>query len=266
MTGKRAALIGLDWGTTSFRAYRIDAVGRVLEQRSRDAGILKVQRGDFAGTLSDAIGDWLTAAPGLPVLAAGMIGSRQGWLEAPYATCPAGLPELAAGLVTVEAAGRRLVRLVPGVIRTAGPDGFPDVMRGEETQIFGDLADCGSTEPRRYVLPGTHSKWAQCERGQIVAFRHLHDRRGLRCPGASQHPGPAHGTRCNQRRRPSRRGLARAARSAGAAPGDLLHDLFSARTLGLTSETLAHGASELPQRPADRRRGLGPLPERPWAR
>ena len=119
MTGEHAALIGLDWGTTSFRAYRIGPAGRVLEQRERDAGILKVQDGDFAGTLQDAIGDWLAAAPDLPVLAAGMIGSRQGWREAPYAPCPAGLAELAGGLVAVPAEGGRAVRLVPGVIRPA---------------------------------------------------------------------------------------------------------------------------------------------------
>ena len=111
-----------------------------LSSASRDAGILKVQDGDFAGTLPDAIGDWLAAAPDLPVLAAGMIGSRQGWLEAPYVPCPAGLPELAAGLVAVQAEGGRAVRLVPGVIRPGATDGFPDVMRGEETQILGDLA------------------------------------------------------------------------------------------------------------------------------
>ncbi len=148
MTGEQAALIGLDWGTTSFRAYRIDAVGRVLEQRSRDAGILKVQQGDFAGTLSDAIGDWLTAAPGLPVLAAGMIGSRQGWLEAPYALCPAGLSELAAGLVTVEAQGHRSV---------------PDRSWRDPAGWVGRLSGCharrGDPDPRRF-------------RGQRIELRH----------------------------------------------------------------------------------------------
>ena len=170
MTGEQAVLIGLDWGTTSFRAYRIGRAGQVLELRVREAGILKVEGGDFAGALQVAIGDWLAATPDLPVLAAGMIGSRQGWREVPYAPCPAGLPELAAGLVAVPAEGGRAVLLVPGLIRSGDLDDFPDVMRGEETQIMGDLAAGRASGRRCYVLPGTHSKWSWCENGRIVRF------------------------------------------------------------------------------------------------
>ena len=133
----RTVMIGLDWGTTSLRAYRIGTGGAVLEQRSAAAGILQVPEGDFAGTLKASVGDWLEREPDLPVLAAGMIGSRQGWREVPYAPCPAGLDELAHGLAPVTGVGGRLVHLVPGVARAADPTGFPDVMRGEETQILG---------------------------------------------------------------------------------------------------------------------------------
>jgi 2-keto-3-deoxy-galactonokinase len=35
------ALIGLDWGTTSFRAYRLGADGNVIEAKSAPFGILK---------------------------------------------------------------------------------------------------------------------------------------------------------------------------------------------------------------------------------
>ena len=233
MTGEHAALIGLDWGTTSFRAYRIDSSGRMLEQRERDAGILRVQNGDFSGTLQDSIGDWLAGAPDLPVLAAGMIGSRQGWLEAPYAPCPAGLHELAAAIVAVPAEGGRAVRLVPGIIRPAAAQGFPDVMRGEETQILGDLAASHDAGRRCYVLPGTHSKWAWCDDGRIVRFAtymtgEVYDllvRHSIL--GRLMEPGePNDGAFAA--------GLERSAISARNGPGELLHDLFSARTLGLT--------------------------------
>ena len=233
MTGEQAALIGLDWGTTSFRAYRIDAAGRVLEQRERDAGILKVQDGDFSGTLQDSIGDWLAAAPDLPVLAAGMIGSRQGWVEVPYVPCPAGLLELAAGLMAVPAEGGCAVRLVPGLIRPGATEGFPDVMRGEETQILGDLAASHDAGQRCYVLPGTHSKWAWCEDGRIVRF-------ATYMTGELYDVLVRHSIlgRLMEQGEPDENafaaGLAHSARSAGAAPGELLHDLFSARTLGLT--------------------------------
>ena len=56
-----AALIGIDWGTSAFRAARLDAAGTVLDRRSGPHGILSVERGDFAGTLSAMIGDWLEA-------------------------------------------------------------------------------------------------------------------------------------------------------------------------------------------------------------
>ena len=83
------ALIGLDWGTTSFRAYRLDAAGAVLEARIAPAGILKVPEGGFEGVLEREVGPWLADAPALPVIAAGMITSRQGWVEVPYRPCPA---------------------------------------------------------------------------------------------------------------------------------------------------------------------------------
>lgn len=232
-----AVLIGLDWGTTSMRAYLIGRRGDVLERRASAAGIMQVADGDFGGTLGDVIGDWLEAAPALPVLAAGMIGSRQGWREVPYVPCPAGLGELAAGLATVTLRTGRVVHLVPGVVRASGASGFPDVMRGEETQILGAMAGGGS---RCFVLPGTHSKWAWTTDGGIDRFSTYmtgevyaclcqHTILGRLMSGREADPGAFD------------RGLGQARASAGAAPGQLLHDLFSARTLGLMGELPAGG-------------------------
>lgn len=226
----RAVMIGLDWGTTSLRAYRIGTGGRVLGQRSAAAGILQVPEGDFAGTLTASVGDWLEREPDLPVLAAGMIGSRQGWREVPYVPCPAGLDELARGLTPVTGAGGRMVHLVPGVARAADPTGFPDVMRGEETQILGASGAAGGQHC--FVLPGTHSKWAWAERehiarfatymtGEVYACLVQHSILGRLMTGHDADPAAFE------------QGLARAHASAGDPPGRLLHDLFSARTLGL---------------------------------
>jgi 2-dehydro-3-deoxygalactonokinase len=159
------ALIGVDWGTSAFRAVLLDAAGNILDRRSGPHGIMTVTDGDFARVLSTQIGEWLNRAR-VPVIMSGMIGSRQGWMEAPYVSAPAGLADLAAALLPVplDAAD---VRIVPGVAVAA--TSMRDVMRGEETQIFGALATSGATDGR-FVLPGTHSKWVAVEGGRIAAF------------------------------------------------------------------------------------------------
>jgi 2-dehydro-3-deoxygalactonokinase len=164
MTG-RAALIGIDWGTTSFRAYRIDAGGAVLETREAPAGILSVRDGDFEGVLTREIGSWLAAEPDLPVITSGMITSRQGWLEVPYCPCPAGSAEIAGALLRHP--DRTMLHLVPG-LSLVGEGGVPDVIRGEETQIVGEVGDLSGRH--LLVLPGTHSKWALAEDGVITWF------------------------------------------------------------------------------------------------
>ena len=93
-------MICVDWGTSSFRAYRLASDGAILGRRSAARGIMAVKDGDFAGTLRAEIGHWLAEGE-TRVLLSGMIGSRQGWVEAPYLPCPAGPDEIAAALVNV---------------------------------------------------------------------------------------------------------------------------------------------------------------------
>lgn len=163
-----ARLIALDWGTSSLRAYALGAGGCVLESRHRPWGILHLPEGGFPAALQGIAGDWLAAVPGLPVIAAGMVGSAQGWREAPYATVPADAQALAAQLLRFEALPGVPLQVVPGV-RVGGAR--PDVMRGEETQIVGLLASQPAlSTTARLVLPGTHSKWVQLDDGRIADF------------------------------------------------------------------------------------------------
>lgn len=157
------AFIALDWGTSSFRAYRVGEGGAVLETRSAAAGILTVTDGGFDAAMEQHIGDWDTA---LPVIATGMITSRQGWVEVPYVRCPAGLTELAAGIVEKRSARGRVLLFVPGLLDEDAA-GVPDVMRGEEVQVFG--ASRGGVE--HFIAPGTHSKWITVKDGVIQTFR-----------------------------------------------------------------------------------------------
>jgi 2-dehydro-3-deoxygalactonokinase len=234
-----SALIGLDWGTTSFRAYRMTADGDVIERKEAPAGILQVPERRFDEAFAAQVGPWLTAEPGLPVVASGMIGSRQGWVEVPYAPCPAGSADLVNGLLHHRTAGGVDIRFVPG-LSVRGQDGVPDVMRGEETQILGVLA--ARPETRLLVLPGTHSKWVTVENGRIDGFATFmtgelfavlrqHSILGRLMQGAE--------TDDEAFERGVRFGLATEAGSGG-----LLRRLFSARTLGLFDELPATGIND----------------------
>ncbi|MCZ0960270.1 2-dehydro-3-deoxygalactonokinase [Paracoccus benzoatiresistens] len=212
------ALIGIDWGTTSFRAWRMGQGGEVLETVSDGPGILAAGAlaGGFRQALTDTIGGYLGTAP---VIASGMITSRNGWVETPYLPLPLDAAALAGSLTLHEG-----VHFVTGAV--SDPDGpAPDVMRGEETEIIGHLAGGGTGG--LFVLPGTHSKWARAQGGKLVAFRTvmtgevfgaLRDHTIL---GRLMQPGPGSEDAF-------RRGV-----ESGRQGGALLGRIFSARTLAL---------------------------------
>jgi len=156
-------LVAIDWGTSSLRAALLDDQGQVLQERSLPRGILTVPAGGFPAVLAEAISQWPTS-PDTLFLLCGMVGSRQGWHEAPYCACPAGFADVAAALSWVEP-GR--IAIVPGL--NFEQDGVPDVMRGEETQVFGALDLLNMTEGL-FVLPGTHSKWVRVAGGRVETF------------------------------------------------------------------------------------------------
>lgn len=159
-------MIAIDWGTSSFRAYRVNADGAVSDKHTAELGILAVRDGKFAAALEGQIGAWLDADAG-PIIMSGMIGSRQGWQEAPYAECPAGAAEIARAMVEVRWPQRR-AWIAPG-LRCVDAQRLPDVMRGEEVQILGAL-DRIPPEPSWICLPGTHSKWVRVENRRVVEF------------------------------------------------------------------------------------------------
>ena len=164
-------MIAVDWGTTQLRGFRLNLAGNVIEQRCAPRGILSVADGRFADTLTEVLGDWLTAFPDSEVYLSGMIGSRQGWQEAPYVACPASLDDLAQHLVAVDIDREgRQGWIAPGLM-TRNSDGDPDVMRGEEIQILGLGADIQQQPGALTVcLPGTHSKWVSVSQDQVTGF------------------------------------------------------------------------------------------------
>jgi len=161
-----AQLIAIDWGTSNLRASLLGAGGAVLETRAAAGGVMAVTGGRFAEALNALCGDW-TLQHACPAIASGMVGSRQGWREAPYVECPASLAQVAAQLTRIELTSHTALHIVPG-LRCTGADGYDDVMRGEETQLWGAALAAGSC----CVLPGTHSKWAWVgEAGEVMRFQ-----------------------------------------------------------------------------------------------
>ncbi|HKB55763.1 MAG TPA: 2-dehydro-3-deoxygalactonokinase, partial [Ramlibacter sp.] len=157
------SLIAVDWGTSSLRAARIGSDGAVLDARSLPRGILAVPPGGFPAAFGEICGDWMRE-PQAVALICGMAGSRQGWVEAPYCPCPANFADIASRLTWIEP-GR--IAMVPGLM--CEHEGVPDVMRGEETQVFGAL-DLLALEDALLVLPGTHSKWVEVVDARVQAF------------------------------------------------------------------------------------------------
>lgn len=169
------ALLALDWGTSSLRGARLDARGRMLEERSFPRGILSVPAGGFGQVFQDSFGDWVRGDT-ITCLISGMAGSKQGWVEAPYCACPAGFADVAAQLRWIEDPALTLpTAIVPGLWCThpsAVPEltSLPDVMRGEEVQILGAM-HLGGWRDGLCILPGTHSKWAWVRDARVTSFR-----------------------------------------------------------------------------------------------
>lgn len=164
---RQPALIGLDWGTSSLRGYLFAGDGGVIEAVTQPWGIQHLPAGGFPAAFRGLVGAWRQQWPDLPVLAAGMVGSRQGWREVPYVDCPADVGRIARGLLAFDSEAGRIY-LVPGVIER-GP--LPNVLRGEETQVVGALARGRAfAADSLVVLPGTHAKWVQVRDGRIIGF------------------------------------------------------------------------------------------------
>ncbi len=161
-----ADFLAADWGTSNLRAWRLGADGAVKDSRRFPWGVGVLQPGEAAQKLKDEIRPAL-GAENLPAILCGMVGSAMGIAVAGYADCPAGGEELARNLFRVD----EQTWITPG-LRCVRPDGYPDVIRGEETKVLGWL----TLDPRRAAgdhvlcLPGTHGKWVLVRDGRIHHF------------------------------------------------------------------------------------------------
>lgn len=248
-------LIALDWGTSSLRAYRLGADGQRLELRALPWGIMQLpdagneENAGFEAAFEQACGDWLKAAPATPVIAAGMVGSRQGWCEAPYLEVPLAVAQIGGSLTSLRNRHGQLIHIVPGLMENSQ---LPNVMRGEETQVVGVLSLNAQHDKVADILiglPGTHSKWVQIHQtetqkevrhfdtfmtGEVYAALCGHTILGRGMTAADSSGGSA--------QHDFERGLQVAQTPAGQA--GVLSTIFSTRTLGLTGVLDGSGQRE----------------------
>ncbi len=156
--------IAVDWGTSNLRVWAM-AQDAILAEATSDEGMGRLTQAEFEPALLRLISPWLGAGV-TPIIACGMVGSRQGWLEAGYRSVPCP-PVDGAGMAQVPVSDPRIsVHIAPG-LKQLKP---ADVMRGEETQIAGALA-LNPGFDGVICLPGTHSKWAHISAGEVVSFQ-----------------------------------------------------------------------------------------------
>ncbi|MSP53578.1 MAG: 2-dehydro-3-deoxygalactonokinase [Gammaproteobacteria bacterium] len=166
-----ANFIAVDWGSSNFRAYVVDELGRVGQRTKAHQGIARVKDESFPKTTRRLLGKWFNKYPETPVIMSGMIGSRQGWQEVAYVSCPATIGSIAAGTEKiVNHTFERDIYIVPGLKLARGNDDF-DIMRGEEIQAFGALQELPPADRHLICLPGTHTKWVEIRNGEIVNFK-----------------------------------------------------------------------------------------------
>ena len=210
--------LAIDWGTSRVRAYLVDGSATLARAESED-GVSRLSPGDHQGVFDRLCGPWLAAEPALPVVLAGMVGSREGWFPASYVACPAGAADIAAALLPVDLGGGRPGLVAPGLSWSDGA--AIDVMRGEETHLLG----CGVADGL-VCLPGTHCKWAELRGGRITRF-------------ASFMTGEMHALLRGHSMigRPAREPADPAGFAAGldaGSAGGILHSLFGARAAVVT--------------------------------
>jgi 2-dehydro-3-deoxygalactonokinase len=156
-----------DWGGSRLRLWlRLDGE---ITASCKAPGLL-VAKEEPARVLRAAIAELAASTQPSRIVLSGMAGAHGGLSEAGYVRCPGGLDEWV-GAALRTAPGEFATTILPG-FSSRTPDGRPDIMRGEEAQVFGVLAlqELAAEERQDIVLPGTHSKWVSVEGGRIIRF------------------------------------------------------------------------------------------------
>ena len=158
--------IAIDWGSSNLRVWALNNNNAILDSILSNDGMLGLASNEFEPLLFEKISKWGVGDANIPILCCGMVGAKQGWVEAPYASIPYNLMQEADN-VKVRCSDHRLNVRILGGLRQDNP---ADVMRGEETQIRGFLSIFSNFDGI-ICLPGTHTKWVHVSAGEVISFR-----------------------------------------------------------------------------------------------
>ena len=161
-----------DWGTSRLRLFLMtdDAAAAYIEGPGI-AALASHSPEQRLDVLSQLLASWSSPAGSSQVLLCGMAGARNGLVEVPYARLPLDSSKWLIGATTLQT--QSLAITIAAGVCSCGPGSSVDVMRGEETQVFGAMQldpDLGRGS-HVLLLPGTHSKWILVSDGSIVRFR-----------------------------------------------------------------------------------------------
>ena len=154
--------VALDWGTSNFRAYLMDN-NNVIDQVSTQEGMKFIDQNEFEKILIKNIDSWNNNFDIKVIIASGMVGAKQGWIEVPYVNSPCDIRNV--NFKTLKILDDANIHILSGVSQF-NPS---DVMRGEETQIAGFLLNNVDFNGS-ICLPGTHSKWVNMNSYNIQEF------------------------------------------------------------------------------------------------
>lgn len=167
MAARARRVIG-DWGSTRLRLFLVE--NGETTARLDGPGVTQLVE-PAERVLARLLSVWLATGPIEAITLCGMVGSPAGLAVAPYAPCPVDAEGWHHARTRLRVLGHD-VEILPGLsYRTA--DGVPEVMRGEETQVFGAMALNPALREgeRLFALPGTHGKWVSTCDGAITDFR-----------------------------------------------------------------------------------------------
>lgn len=182
---KNARFLSCDWGTSSFRLKLVETSGlKIMAEVDSDEGIahtfqLWKQSGKdkkyripfyfsiIQNNLKKIEQSLDISLDELPLVISGMASSTIGMAELPYKEFPFSVD--GSDLKTKVIAGSDEFR--HNTLLISGAKFRNDVMRGEETQLLGCMADDHPKSEQMFIHPGTHCKHIEIKAGKAVAFK-----------------------------------------------------------------------------------------------